>query len=46
MNEHVSVIITFSQLCSGELLGALAIGEVNVGSDIMSMQCHAEKKGK
>lgn len=32
-------------LCSGEYVGALAMSESNSGSDVMSMQLRAEKKG-
>src|SRR3989338_5659818 len=34
------------KLCSGEQVGALAMSEVQAGSDVMSMQLKAEKKGK
>jgi len=33
------------KLISGEHLGALAMSETGSGSDVMSMQCFAEKKG-
>ncbi len=33
------------KLCSGEYVGALAMSETGSGSDVMSMQCRAEKKG-
>src|SRR3990167_10332924 len=33
------------KLCSGEFVGALAMSESNSGSDVMSMQLRAEKKG-
>src|SRR3990167_617152 len=33
------------KLCSGEFVGALAMSEANSGSDVLSMRCHAEKKG-
>ncbi|EKD54866.1 MAG: hypothetical protein ACD_60C00038G0028 [uncultured bacterium] len=33
------------KLCSGEQVGALAMSEANAGSDVMSMQLFAEKKG-
>jgi isovaleryl-CoA dehydrogenase len=33
------------KLCSGEHVGALAMSETGSGSDVMSMQCRAEKKG-
>src|SRR3990167_2263489 len=33
------------KLCSGEHVGALAMSEVQAGSDVMSMQLKAEKKG-
>ncbi len=33
------------KLCSGEYVGALAMSEANSGSDVMSMQLRAEKKG-
>lgn len=33
------------KLCSGEFVGALAMSEANSGSDVMSMQLKAEKKG-
>ncbi|EKD72358.1 MAG: hypothetical protein ACD_45C00695G0001, partial [uncultured bacterium] len=33
------------KLCSGEHVGALAMSEVAAGSDVMSMQLYAEKKG-
>ncbi|MEO8400922.1 MAG: isovaleryl-CoA dehydrogenase [Gammaproteobacteria bacterium] len=32
-------------LCSGNHVGALAMSEANAGSDVMSMQLRAEKKG-
>lgn len=32
------------KLCRGEYVGALAMSEANSGSDVISMQCHAEKK--
>ena len=32
------------KLCSGEWLGALAMSEKNAGSDVLSMQLHAEEK--
>jgi len=32
-------------LCSGDLVGALAMSEPNSGSDVTSMQLKAEKKG-
>ena len=31
------------KLCSGEWVGALAMSEANAGSDVVSMQCRAEK---
>ncbi len=34
------------QLISGEHVGALAMSEANAGSDVVSMQLHAVKKGK
>jgi isovaleryl-CoA dehydrogenase len=34
------------KLCSGDHVGALAISESNAGSDVMSMQLRAEKKGE
>jgi isovaleryl-CoA dehydrogenase len=33
------------KLCSGEHVGALAMSEPNAGSDVVSMQLQAEKKG-
>lgn len=33
------------KLCSGEYVGALAMSEVNAGSDVLSMQLRAEKQG-
>lgn len=33
------------KLCTGEHVGALAMSEVQAGSDVMSMQLRAEKKG-
>jgi isovaleryl-CoA dehydrogenase len=33
------------KLCSGEWIGALAMSETAAGSDVMSMQLRAEKKG-
>jgi isovaleryl-CoA dehydrogenase len=33
------------KLCSGEFVGALAMSEANSGSDVMSLQCRADKKG-
>jgi isovaleryl-CoA dehydrogenase len=33
------------KLCSGEFVGALAMSETGAGSDVMSMQLRAEKKG-
>lgn len=33
------------KLCKGEYVGALAMSETGAGSDVMSMQLHAEKKG-
>lgn len=33
------------KLCRGEWIGALAMSEANAGSDVMSMQLRAEKKG-
>lgn len=33
------------QLMSGEHIGALAMSETGAGSDVMGMQCYAEKKG-
>ncbi|WP_371377507.1 isovaleryl-CoA dehydrogenase [Thalassotalea aquiviva] len=33
------------KLCSGEHIGALAMSEPNAGSDVVSMQLKAEKKG-
>jgi isovaleryl-CoA dehydrogenase len=33
------------KLCSGEFVGALAMSETGSGSDVMSMQCRAEKHG-
>ncbi len=33
------------KLCSGEFVGALAMSEANSGSDVMSLQLRAEKKG-
>lgn len=33
------------KLCSGEFVGALAMSESGSGSDVMSLQCRAEKKG-
>ncbi|HEX2549924.1 MAG TPA: isovaleryl-CoA dehydrogenase [Gammaproteobacteria bacterium] len=33
------------KLCQGEYVGALAMSEANSGSDVISMQCRAEKKG-
>jgi isovaleryl-CoA dehydrogenase len=33
------------KLCSGEHVGALAMSEPNAGSDVVSMQLRAEKKG-
>ncbi len=33
------------KLCSGEYVGALAMSEANAGSDVMSMQLQAQKKG-
>lgn len=33
------------RLCSGEHIGALAMSEVNAGSDVMNLQLRAEKKG-
>lgn len=33
------------KLCSGDFVGALAMSEANAGSDVVSMQLHAEKKG-
>jgi isovaleryl-CoA dehydrogenase len=33
------------KLCSGEFIGALAMSEANAGSDVMSMQLHAEYHG-
>lgn len=33
------------KLCSGDFVGALAMSEANSGSDVMSMQCRADKKG-
>lgn len=33
------------KLCSGEHIGALAMSETQAGSDVMSMQLKAEKKG-
>src|SRR5690348_9739856 len=33
------------KLCSGEFVGALAMSEVWAGSDVMSLQCSAEKQG-
>lgn len=33
------------KLCSGEFVGALAMSEANSGSDVMSLQLQAEKKG-
>ncbi|HLB57651.1 MAG TPA: acyl-CoA dehydrogenase family protein, partial [Gammaproteobacteria bacterium] len=33
------------ELCSGKFIGALAMSEANSGSDVLSMHCHAEKKG-
>lgn len=32
-------------LCSGDFVGALAMSEANSGSDVMSMQLRADKKG-
>lgn len=32
-------------LCSGEFVGALAMSEANAGSDVISMQLRAEKRG-
>ena len=34
------------QLISGETVGALAMSEPGSGSDVVSMKCRAEKKGK
>jgi isovaleryl-CoA dehydrogenase len=33
------------KLCSGDFVGALAMSETGAGSDVMSLQCRAEKKG-
>lgn len=33
------------KLCTGEFVGALAMSEANSGSDVISMQLRAEKKG-
>ena len=33
------------KLCTGEFVGALAMSEAGAGSDVMSMQLRAEKKG-
>lgn len=33
------------KLCSGEYVGALAMSEPGSGSDVMSLQCRAEKQG-
>lgn len=33
-------------LCSGKWIGALAMSEANAGSDVMSLQLRAEKKGE
>lgn len=33
------------RLCSGEHVGALAMSEVNAGSDVVNMQLRADKKG-
>ena len=33
------------RLITGEHVGALAMSEANAGSDVVSMTCHAEKKG-
>ena len=33
------------KLCSGDFVGALAMSEANSGSDVISMQCRADKKG-
>ncbi|OGT41081.1 MAG: isovaleryl-CoA dehydrogenase [Gammaproteobacteria bacterium RIFCSPHIGHO2_12_FULL_37_34] len=33
------------KLCSGQAIGALAMSETHAGSDVMSMQLKAEKKG-
>ena len=34
------------QLISGDAVGALAMSEAGSGSDVVSMRCKAEKKGK
>uniref|UniRef100_T1JL54 Isovaleryl-CoA dehydrogenase n=1 Tax=Strigamia maritima TaxID=126957 RepID=T1JL54_STRMM len=34
------------KLCSGEQIGALAMSELNAGSDVISMKLHAELKGE
>ncbi|KAF8560942.1 hypothetical protein P879_09908 [Paragonimus westermani] len=40
-----TLLYTFLQLISGELIGALAMSEVGSGSDVVSMQTKAEKHG-
>ena len=34
------------QLIAGNTIGALAMSEAGSGSDVVSMKCKAEKKGK
>lgn len=34
-----------SQLCKGEVIGALAMSEPGSGSDVVSMKLKAERKG-
>ena len=46
---HTIRIITspfILQLCSGEHIGALAMSEAGAGSDVVSMKCRADKKGR
>lgn len=42
---HEQKLKYLPKLISGEQVGALAMSEPNAGSDVVSMQLHAEKKG-
>lgn len=43
--NHQQKLQYLPKLISGEHVGALAMSEANAGSDVVSMTCHAEKKG-